>query len=583
MVSAIKVGGRRAPRARPGGRGGRARAAAGSHRRARGRGRSSPAPYPEATIRVECSSGTYIRTLAADLGDRARGLRAPRRAAAPARRVVHPRRGPPARRDRGRSRRARAHARRVALRDLDRRRGRRASSRARSRTARSFAAPRAARRSPTSPVRSRSSTTDGSLLAVYERRGAGVKPAVVLAPQGRVIIWRDPAKSARGRRGDARGRRSARSTACTSATKPCCASCTTSRARAASTPTVLTFDRHPAEVVRPGVRAEAAHHARPEARAARRDGLGRRVPACSRSTRRAARSRPKSSSSEVLAGVLGARLVVVGADFHFGHRRARRRRAARAHGRGARLRGDRARARRSPDRRTRPTAGVPVLVDPDPRAARARATSRGAAGASRPSARGARHRRARRPARPRARVPDRQRRGARARLPPRRRRVRRDLRRRATASSARRDLARAPADLLRRAGLLAARGLRARLRRRPLRPARPRCASPPPARPGAVRLGRRPRRPDAPRRRTPPIRRACEPPERTVDRERHGERIDSASACGSVTRLYPNPGRRLTSRMPDKAATISDNTSARHRHRFGRRCRSRCSPSASTT
>ena len=29
---------------------------------------SKPGPYPEATIRVDCSSGTYIRTLAADLG-----------------------------------------------------------------------------------------------------------------------------------------------------------------------------------------------------------------------------------------------------------------------------------------------------------------------------------------------------------------------------------------------------------------------------------------------------------------------------------------------------------------------------------
>ena len=27
-----------------------------------------PGPYPEATLRVECSSGTYVRTLAADLG-----------------------------------------------------------------------------------------------------------------------------------------------------------------------------------------------------------------------------------------------------------------------------------------------------------------------------------------------------------------------------------------------------------------------------------------------------------------------------------------------------------------------------------
>ena len=83
----------------------------------------------------------------------------------------------------------------------------------------------------------------------------------------------------------------------------------------------LTFDRHPAEVVRPESRAEAAHH-----RSSRRSSCSTRpasstARACSPSTRRAATSRPRTSSREVLVERLGARLVIVGADFHFGYRR----------------------------------------------------------------------------------------------------------------------------------------------------------------------------------------------------------------------------------------------------------------------
>ena len=103
MVSAVKVGGRRLHELARAGRGGRACRSAGStSTRSRSRS-SSRARTRVATIVVECSSGTYIRTLAADLGAALGGCahlgslrRLPRR-------LVHARRGAPARRDRGRS------------------------------------------------------------------------------------------------------------------------------------------------------------------------------------------------------------------------------------------------------------------------------------------------------------------------------------------------------------------------------------------------------------------------------------------------------------------------------------------------
>ena len=136
--------------------------------------------YPEATIRVDCSSGTYVRTLAADLGTALGGcahLGELRRlrvgsfgldeahtideiAADPAAIVLTP---AAALRDlteivvEGEQQRAVAHGATFAapalLGDVD--------------------AP-----GPFSVVDER-----GELLAVYERRGAGVKPTVVLAPQ----------------------------------------------------------------------------------------------------------------------------------------------------------------------------------------------------------------------------------------------------------------------------------------------------------------------------------------------------------------------------------------------------------------
>ena len=110
MVSAVKVGGRRSTSSPARARRSSGRRAACASTASTSRS-SSPVPYPEATFAVECSSGTYVRSLAADLGDRARRLRPPRRAAAAARRVVRARRGAPARRDRGRPRRARCSRR----------------------------------------------------------------------------------------------------------------------------------------------------------------------------------------------------------------------------------------------------------------------------------------------------------------------------------------------------------------------------------------------------------------------------------------------------------------------------------------
>ena len=137
--------------------------------------------YPEATIRVDCSSGTYVRTLVADLGtalggcahlgelrrlrvgsfclDEARSIDAiaadPEAALlSPAAALARPRWG---HRGGGAGARGRAPA-------------------------------------PPSPRRPWSATTmrpgpfavvddRGELLAVYERQGGGVKPTVVLAPQ----------------------------------------------------------------------------------------------------------------------------------------------------------------------------------------------------------------------------------------------------------------------------------------------------------------------------------------------------------------------------------------------------------------
>jgi tRNA pseudouridine55 synthase len=137
--------------------------------------------YPEATIRVDCSSGTYVRTLAADLGTALGGcahlgeLRRLRVGSFgldeahtldeigvdPERMVLTPA---------------------AALRDLDEVVVSGEQLRAVAHGA-TFAAPALlGDRDASGPF----SVVDehGDLLAVYERRGAGVKPTVVLAPQG---------------------------------------------------------------------------------------------------------------------------------------------------------------------------------------------------------------------------------------------------------------------------------------------------------------------------------------------------------------------------------------------------------------
>ena len=125
---------------------------------------------------VECSSGTYVRTLAADIGAALGGgahLRALRRTAigsfteADARPIDSRRRRRPAR--------AGAALRDYAAVTVDRRRRRATSATARCSRRRSSARP--------APARGPCSTRTGVLLAVYEsHRDGTVKPAVVMAP-----------------------------------------------------------------------------------------------------------------------------------------------------------------------------------------------------------------------------------------------------------------------------------------------------------------------------------------------------------------------------------------------------------------
>ena len=169
-------------RARPHGRGGRARGPSRAHRRARASRSSTPGAYPEATIRVDCSSGTYVRTLAADLGAALGGCAHLGGAAPPARRVVLA----STRLVRSTAIEADPDAARALARGRDARPRARSRS-TRSRRARSRTAPRSRRPrcSATTTAPGPFAVVDerGVLLAVYERRGGGVKPSVVLAPQ----------------------------------------------------------------------------------------------------------------------------------------------------------------------------------------------------------------------------------------------------------------------------------------------------------------------------------------------------------------------------------------------------------------
>ena len=91
------------------------------------------------------------------------------------------------------------------------------------------------------------------------------------------------------------------------------------RARALSS-TVLTFDRHPAEVVRPGSAPKLLTTLDQKLELLEATGA---VDECVVITFDEARSKEPAEQfvEELLAGILRARLVVVGADFHFGYRR----------------------------------------------------------------------------------------------------------------------------------------------------------------------------------------------------------------------------------------------------------------------
>ena len=259
----------------------------------------------------------------------------------------------------------------------------------------------------------------------------------------------------------ARSSPSARSTACTSATRRCCASCAISPTRAAST-ACAHLRPAPGRGRAARVGAEAAHDARPEARAARSDRRPRRVP-------RAALRRGAQQGAGRGLRARGARRAAPRAAR--GRRRRlplrlpppRRRAAAQRMGAelGFEVLGLGLVARRSDGRR-------PIYSSTaHPRAARRRRRRGAAALLGRPhEVRGAVVER--RPAGPRARLPDRQRRGARALCLPADG-VYAGTYVGADGVERRRDLARAPARRSTRSRAVAARGVRARLRRRPLR------------------------------------------------------------------------------------------------------------------
>ena len=139
-----------------------------------------PGPYPEATIRVACSSGTYVRTLAADLGAALGGcahLGSLRRLRVGSFTLDEARPMEAVEKDPD----AAVRAPTEAVRDLecvqvDVERARAVAHGA------TFAAPALlGDRDGAGPF----AIVDdcGALLAVYERRGGGVKPSVVLAPE----------------------------------------------------------------------------------------------------------------------------------------------------------------------------------------------------------------------------------------------------------------------------------------------------------------------------------------------------------------------------------------------------------------
>ena len=178
MVSALKVGGRALVRAGARGRGGRARGPARAHRRARRRG-----PRSRARTRRRRSGS---RARAAPTSARSRPTSAPRSAGARTSASLRRLRVGSFTLDEARPIEAieadpdaAVRAPTEAMRDLECVQRRRASGRARLRTARRSRRPRCSASSdgagPFAVVDDR-----GALLAVYERRGGGVKPSVVL-------------------------------------------------------------------------------------------------------------------------------------------------------------------------------------------------------------------------------------------------------------------------------------------------------------------------------------------------------------------------------------------------------------------
>jgi tRNA pseudouridine55 synthase len=141
-----------------------------------------PGPYPEATVRVTCGSGTYIRTLAADLGTALGGcahLRDLRRLRvgsfdlSEARGVEEIARDPA----------AALLSPAVALRDLPARRVTGDEARAIAHGATFAARSLVADDAGDGPFAMLDGAS-GRLLAVYERRGRGLRPAVVLVAAG---------------------------------------------------------------------------------------------------------------------------------------------------------------------------------------------------------------------------------------------------------------------------------------------------------------------------------------------------------------------------------------------------------------
>jgi len=223
--------------------------------------------------------------------------------------------------------------------------------------------------------------------------------------------------------------------------------------------TVLTFDRHPAEVVRPGSAPKLLTTLDQKLELLEATNA---VDECVVLPFDASRSKEPAEQfvEELLASALRARLVVVGADFHFGYRR---------HGdvpllqlMGAELGFETIGLGlvAAHDRDT----GIPYSSTRIRELIAAGDVEGATAMLGRPHEVRGPVERGRR-ARPRARIPHRQRDGCREHLPARRRCVRGHVHRCRRCGTARRDLRRPPTHLLRRGGALPRRGVRTGLRR----------------------------------------------------------------------------------------------------------------------